>query len=537
MKFKRKFATILLLGSLLVAGSVAGQLSDQASAQESGTGEVSVLGLGNPNAIAGEYIVVMKDGVTTTALNSSIRSVTPIGTLAAGAEPFVQFKTAFSGFAGELSPEALAELKADPNVAFIEANSQIRLDYTWGQDRIDQRGTADGSPYSPLGTGRGVHAYVIDSGMRVTQRQFAGRVGNGFSAFDAEAVGDVDCQGHGTHVAGTVGGSEDGIAPDVMLHSVKVFECNDFGLPTATTEQVIAGIDWVAANHAAPAVANLSLGGGASAALDTAVDGLIDVGVTVVVSAGNNNQDACGQSPARVPRAITVGATTRLDTRASFSNTGRCLDLFAPGEEVVSANFSSDSARSAKSGTSMAAPHVAGAAAIWLENNPGSTPAMVAAGITTTARRDILRDVGEGSPNLFLFVERDGPPEPFPSGGCSFGNAEHGRLDGLGDSDTLVNGTWFFAPGVRDQQACLVVSNGAEFELTLEMWTGTRWTVVLTAPEGAINSSGANVKFVTYDDGESGYYRWRVAAERPATGAYEFDLALFEGSRYVPIGT
>ena len=325
------------------------------------------------------------------------------------------YRAALRGFSGHFSAGAAAAIARRRDVVLVEHDAPVSVVTTqsnapWGLDRIDQFTLPLSSTYTFNTTGNGVNAYIIDTGIRTTHVEFQGRATGDFTAID-DGFGANDCNGHGTHVAGTVGGATFGVAKDVRLHSVRVLDCGG----TGTLSGVIAGVDFVTANHVAPAVANMSLGGRISLALDAAVRNSIASGVTYAIAAGNAADDACNVSPARVTEALTVGASDSTDARAVFSNVGPCLDLFAPGVDIPSAFNGSDTQTATFSGTSMATPHVTGAIALFLETNPNASPAEVATALLTNATPGVIRDPGDNSPNRLLFTLFAEPEPPPPN--------------------------------------------------------------------------------------------------------------------------
>jgi PKD repeat protein len=315
------------------------------------------------------------------------------------------YESALRGFAVEMQPSDIAKLRKDPEVAAIEPDQIVSISGTqspapsWGLDRIDQRKLPLSHSYTVGPNGSGVHVYIIDTGILRTHVDFGGRAVFGFDAIQ-DGNGMTDCHGHGTHVAGTVGGSTYGVAKAVRLHAVRVLDCTGSGL----ISQVIAGINWVTSHRINPAVANMSLGGGFSQALNSAVANSIAAGVSYTIAAGNSNLDACTVSPASTKAAITVAASDSNDQRASFSNLGTCVDLFGPGVAIKSDWNASNTATMVLSGTSMAAPHAAGVVALYLQTHPTATPANVRYALASTATAGVLGNPGIGTPNLQLFT-------------------------------------------------------------------------------------------------------------------------------------
>ncbi|MFF8971384.1 S8 family peptidase [Streptomyces sp. NPDC014995] len=351
------------------------------------------------NSVGNSYIVVLKK-------SAGFKAKSPEGKrLAAkyGAKVGLTYDAALNGYAVRVGASGARSLAEDPAVAFVEQDQKVHVDATqilppWGLDRIDQARLPLSQTYTyPDSAGKSATVYVIDTGVRITHTEIAGRARYGYDFVGRDFVAS-DGNGHGTHVATTVAGRTYGVAKLTRIVSVRVLNNSGAG----TLSNVIAGVDWVTSRRVGPAVANMSLGASASTALDTAVRNSIASGVTYAVAAGNSNVNAAYSSPARVSSALTVGASTLIDSRSSFSNYGSLLDMFAPGSAITAGWHTSDTATATLSGTSMAAPHVAGAAAVYLTSHPTAGPTTVRSALVNGATTGVLRNIGTGSPNRLL---------------------------------------------------------------------------------------------------------------------------------------
>jgi subtilisin family serine protease len=366
--------------------------------------------VGGPSFSAeGQYIVVLKEGVDPRQLVSET-----------GAQTRFVYTHVLNGFAAELTPTQVAELRADPDVEYVEADAQVRLFTTqanpisWGLDRVDQRNLPLSASFTYTSTGAGVNAYILDTGINLSHLDVVGRANYIPNGSNGDFVGDghgsaADCQGHGSHVAGTVGGTYSGVAKGVTIWAGRVVNCSGGG----TSSMVIAGMDWVAANGLKPGVVNMSLGYGNVQSVRTAAENLVAAGFTVAVAAGNGNFagqpiNACSEAPAGTPNVLTVGSTTSTDAESSFSNYGTCVDLLAPGSAIYSSDYLVTNQVVTKSGTSMASPHVAGVAALYLALNPTATPAQVMTAIKNNTTNSVISlhrtSKRYGTPNKLLFT-------------------------------------------------------------------------------------------------------------------------------------
>ncbi|MFC9908727.1 S8 family peptidase [Streptomyces sp. NPDC127197] len=461
---------------------------------------------GAANAVADSYIVTLKA--------DRARSGSAEGRALAkkyGATIERTYKKALNGYAIEASETEAKRLAADPAVASVVQNRTFTVAATqpsppsWGLDRIDQRNLPLNSSYTyPDSAGQGVTAYVIDTGVRITHSDFGGRASYGYDAVDNDNTAQ-DGNGHGTHVAGTVAGNAYGVAKKARIVGVRVLNNSGSG----TTAQVVAGIDWVAQNAVKPAVANMSLGGGADTALDTAVRNAIASGVTFAVAAGNETTNASTRSPARVTEAITVGATTSGDAKASYSNYGTVLDLFAPGSSITSSWHTSDSATNTISGTSMATPHVAGAAALYLAGNPTATPAQVSTALTSAATPNVVTSPGTGSPNRLLYVGGGTPTPPGP------------RFENTGDytisdnstveSPVTVSGVSGNAPSALAVEVHIVHTYIGDLQVQLIAPDGTAYTLKGYGTGGSADNIDTTYSVNASSEAANGTWKLRVS--------------------------
>ena len=442
----------------------------------------------NGNKIPSQYIVALNDDVTDVdALASELSGKY-------GGLKEKVYKHAFKGFSVKMSEGMAVQLSLDPRVEYVEEDGYVSMwvsqaNATWGLDRIDQRDLPLNSTYNYDRTGVGIKAYILDTGILATHNDLVGRV---ISGYDAIGGGTTDCNGHGTHVSGTVGGSTWGVAKGVTLVAVRVLDCSGSG----TWSGVIAGVDWVTANHAAgqPAVANMSLGGAANSSVDTAVSNSIADGVTYAISAGNDSGgDACTKTPARVATAITVASSTSTDARSSFSNIGTCVDIFAPGSEITSAWYTSNTATNTISGTSMAAPHVAGVAALYLEATPSATPAAVAQALKDNATPNKITSAGTGSPNLLLHSLFGAPPPPPPPPSSDFSlsvspsSVSVRRSGGTATYTVTITRTGGFAGAVSLSASGQPAGSTTSFSPNPS--SGTSAAMTITVASGTVKSS------------------------------------------------
>lgn len=459
--------------------------------------------------IPNEYIVVLKPEVSTQSFALRVN------------EKVIQRFHNLNGMLIETDdPDTLQR----EGVAYVEPNARVHVlatkqpNATWGLDRIDARSGLD-SNYSYSDTGSGVHAYIVDTGILSSHNEFSGRVGGGFSAVGGDTN---DCNGHGTHVAGTVGGTTYGVAKKVTLHPVRVLGCDGSG----STSGVISGIEWVVANAQRPAVANMSLGGSKMQSMNDAVAKAVAKGVVFVVAAGNSSDNACNYSPASTPEAITVAASDKSDVSASFTSFGSCVDTYAPGVSITSAGISGPSSTATMSGTSMASPHTAGAVALLLEKNPSASPTTIASQLINNATRGVISSVPSSTPNLLIYTAPDsstpGPgPNPDPGTGKPSECNEAWMCYALSGN---LNPTTYYEQVPKEALAVnyarplkIYVQGNADFDIYLYYSNngGQSWS------EAARATATGTTESMTYQANARGLYVWIVMLKTSGTsGTY-----------------
>lgn len=534
------------LGALCTAAAAAMALGLAGTAPAHGAtapaspAEGRILGADRAEALPGRYIVALDDA-------PSIAAGTAAAGLVAehGGTVRTVYSTAFKGFALKATAAQARKLAAEPGVRYVQADAEVRATGTqpnppsWGLDRVD--GVKDSS-YAYPNEGEGVTAYIVDTGLYRQHTDFEGRASSGYDFIDNDAD-SADCHGHGTHVAGTVGGKSHGVAKKAKLVGVRVLNCQGSG----STSQIVAGMDWVARNAQKPAVANMSLGGGSDQAMDDAVQGAINAGIPVAVAAGNDNRDACNTSPARLPAAITLGSTDSNDGRSGFSNYGRCLDLFAPGGSIVSTRMGGGT--QTMSGTSMASPHAAGAAAIHLSAHPNATPQQVRDALVDNALSGVVTNPGSSSPNRLLDVTDlgGGPSEPGEpvaafTAQCST-TTPACTFDASGSTDpdgSIASYAWDFGDGAKGEGAkpshtytkagtyavklTVTDDSGESGTLTKQVTAGTSEPPAGQAPSASFSLScwyadcSFDASASTDPDGDIASYAWKFGDSTTGSG-------------------
>ncbi|MEV5969290.1 S8 family serine peptidase [Streptomyces sp. NPDC051921] len=492
-------------GAIAVAALALGSLSALPATAAGTTAEGVILNAGAEGTVANSYIVTLRE--------SAAQAETAKGRAVAtkfGAKIKRTYTAALNGYSVELSEAQAKKLAADPAVESVSQNRVFHIDGTqpsppsWGLDRIDQKALPLNQSYTyPDTAGQGVTAYIIDTGVRITHGDFGGRASYGYDAIDNDNTAQ-DGHGHGTHVAGTVAGNSYGVAKKAKIVGVRVLDNSGSG----TTEQVVAGIDWVTQNAVKPAVANMSLGGGVDTVLDDAVRRSIASGVTYAVAAGNETDNANNHSPARVSEAITVGATTSTDAKASYSNYGSLLDLFAPGSSIKSSWNTSDTATNTISGTSMATPHVAGAAALYLADNPTASPSAVATALVNAATPNVVTSPGTGSPNRLLYVGggTTTPPGPRFENTADFAINDNATVE----SPVTVSGVSGNAPSALQVPVNIVHTYIGDLQVQLIAPDGSAYTLKAFGTGGSADNINTTYTVNASSEVANGTWKLRV---------------------------
>jgi len=473
---------------------------------------------GSNSIIEDEYIVVLKSGFNVSSFSSFTSN---------GDNEVVKKYPIINGMLVKMDKVRALELNSDPSVKYIEPNKRVyaigtQANPPWGLDRIDARSGLD-KKYTYTKTGAGVNVYVIDTGIRATHSEFTGRVKQGYSAVGSDTN---DCAGHGTHVSATILGKTYGVAKGAVVYPVRVLDCDGSGSDAG----VIDGIDWVANNAKKPAVANMSLGGDTSQALNDAVENAISRGVVFAVAAGNSSDDACNYSPASAPNAITVAASDSGDNPASFTSFGSCVDVFAPGVSVLSAGISSDTSTATMSGTSMASPHVAGVVALYLESYPSASPKKIIDKINSVGTKGAISN-SKGSPNVLVYSNPEGsspnppptppPPTPTPdptvppecaSGGCYY------KTGHLANSKTYDVHPISYMYVSQSKELKAFVKGNADFDLYMYAYTDSNWKLIAKANTDNWNET------ITYKAVGGFYYSWIVILKSPNTSGGDYSI-------------
>ena len=494
----KKLIVALMVLAVLLPAAAFGQ-ADAAKFRKAAPGK----------AVEGSWIVVFNDNVFNKAAVEGLAAIH-------GGKVEQTWDVVNGAHVTGLSVKAARQLARNPQVAYVEQDqvfsiSATQSGATWGLDRIDQRNLPLSGSYTYNFDGTGVHAYIVDTGTLATHTNFGGRA---TQAVNYAGGSNTDCNGHGTHVSGTVGSATYGVAKNVTLVGVKVLDCNGSG----TTTGVVNGINWVTNNHISPAVANMSLGGGASSTLDNAVNASVNAGVFYAVAAGNDNQaNACTKSPAGAAQAYTVGSTTSSDAMSSFSNVGSCVNIFAPGSSITSTWNTSNSATNTISGTSMASPHVAGAAALLLDENGSLTTGQIKSTLSANATSGAISGIPGGTVNLLLYSINGGappPPPPPPTGSCPTGYTQFDSSISAGDPDQVTS-TFSSSGSLNGTLLC----SGADLDLYLDRMN-SNGTVRSTV---ASSTSSGCTEAINYSNSRTRSYRWRVSAY---SGSASFTLCV-----------